>query len=57
MKKHDKIVLLEKSKLHSIKFLISKVLIDSYIIHDQFFSVNSMLRENNEMKEEIKTSV
>ena len=33
--------------------LISKALIDSYISHDEFVSVN-VLREYSEMKEEIK---
>ena len=36
-KKHDKIVLLGKSKLNTIEVLISKVLIDSYISHDELF--------------------
>ena len=35
-KKHHKIVLLAKSKLNSIKVLISKALIDSNICHDDF---------------------
>ena len=35
-KKHDKIVLLAKTKLNSIEFLISKALIDSVISHDEF---------------------
>ena len=53
-KKYDKIVLLGKDKLNSIEVLISKILIDSYITHDEFVSVNNVLRENNEMKNEIK---
>ena len=56
-KKHDKIVLLGKTKLGSIEVLISKVLINSYISHDEFFSLNNLLREYNEMKEEIKNYV
>ena len=52
--KQDKIVLLTKSKLNSIEVLISKSLIDSYIIHDEFVSVNNILGEHYEMKEEIK---
>ena len=35
-KKHDKIVLLAKTKLNSIKFFISKTLINSVISHDKF---------------------
>ena len=51
-KKHEKIVLLGKSKLNSIEIQISKALIDSYISHDEFVSVNNVLREYNKMKEE-----
>ena len=39
-KKHDKIVLLAKSKLNSIKVLISKALIDSVISHNEFVLIN-----------------
>ena len=53
-KKHDKIVLLAKSKWNSIEVLISKALIDSNIIHDQFFLINNALKELYDMKEEIK---
>ena len=35
-KKHDKIVLLGKVKLNTIKVLISKTLLESYISHDEF---------------------
>ena len=35
-KKHEKIVLLAKSKLNSREVLISEVFIDSYISHDKF---------------------
>ena len=52
--KHDKIVLLRKTKLRAIEILISKALIDSYISHDEFVLVNKVLREYNKMKEEIK---
>ena len=54
-KKHDKIVLLAKDKLNTIKTLISKVLIDLYISHDEFVLVNNVVREYNEIKEEIKS--
>ena len=53
-KKHDKIVLLGNDKLNTIEVLISKALIDSYISHDEFVSVYNVLREFNEMREEIK---
>ena len=54
--KYDKIVLLGKEKLNTIKFLISKSLIDSYISHDEFVSINNVLREYNDMNKEIKKS-
>ena len=53
--KYDKIVLLVKTKLDTIKDLFSKFLIDSYISHDKFVSVNNALREYNEMKEKKKS--
>ena len=53
-KKHDHIVMLIKTKLNSIEVLIFNALIDSYINHDKFISVNNVLRGYNEMKEEIK---
>ena len=53
-KKHDKIVLLAKRKLDTIEVLVFKSLINSYISHANFFSVNNLLREYNEVKEEIK---
>ena len=53
-KKHDKIVFLAKSKLNSIEVLISKTLIDTAVSHDEFVLINNVLKEYNEMKEEIK---
>ena len=44
-KKYNEIVLLGKAKLDTTKLLISKVLIDSYISHGEFVSVNNVLRE------------
>ena len=35
-KKHDKILLLAKSKLNSVEVLFSKALVDSNFIHDEF---------------------
>ena len=46
--------MLGKDKLNAIEVLISKALIDSYISHDEFVSLNNVLREYYEMKEEIK---
>ena len=53
-KKHDKKILLAKSKLNPIEGLISKVLIDSVISHDEFILINNVLKEYNEIKEETK---
>ena len=53
-KKHEKIVLLGKDKLNRIEILISKAIIDSYICHDEFVSVNNVLRQYYEIKNEIK---
>ena len=53
-KKHDKILLLGKDKLNTVEVLISKALIDLYISHDKFVSVNDIFVEYYEMKEEIK---
>ena len=44
-KKHDKIVLLAKSKLDSTEVLSSKVLVDSNISHDQFILIHNLLRK------------
>ena len=44
-KKHEKVVLLGKTKLDTIEVLISNVLIDSYISHDEFVSVTNVFRE------------
>ena len=41
-KKHDKIVLLAKSKLNKIKVLKSKTLIDSIISHHEFVLINNV---------------
>ena len=36
--------------------MISKALIDSYIIYDEFVLVNNVLRKYDNMKEEIKNT-
>ena len=36
-KKYDKVVLLGKDMLNTIKLIISRALIDSYVSHDEFF--------------------
>ena len=56
-KKHDKEVLLAKSKLCSLEVLISKALIDSNISHDQLVLMNNVLKEYDDMKEEIRNLI
>ena len=50
-KKHDKTVLLARTKLNSIKVLLSKDLIDSNINHDKFVLISNVLKEYGKMKE------
>ena len=52
-KKHDKILMLAKSKLDSIETLVSQALIDMEIIHEEF---NAIIREK-EKCERIKENV
>ena len=47
-------MLLGKDKLNTLEVLNSKTSIDSCNSHDEFVSVNNVLREGNEMKEKIK---
>ena len=49
-------MLLGKVRLDTIEFLITKALINWCIGHHKFVSVNNVLREYNELKEEIKNS-
>ena len=51
-KKYDKVVLL--AKLNSIEVLISKALTDSYISRNGFVLINNVLKEFDDMKQEIK---
>ena len=53
-KKQDKTALLGKAKLTGIEVLISKALIDSNISYDDFFIINNVLKEYDDMKKEIK---
>ena len=53
-KRPVEIVLLGKDKLDTIEVLFSKALIHSYVSHDEFVSINNILRKYNEMKKEIK---
>ena len=51
---HNKILLLAKFKLNRIEVLISEASIDSNISDDEFVSINNVLKEYGNMKEEIK---
>ena len=50
---HDKILLLGKDTLNTIETLISKTLINSYINHDEFLSVNNVLREYDKINNSV----
>ena len=43
-----------KFRLNSTEVLISKALIDSVISHNEFVLINNVLKEYDQMKEEIK---
>ena len=55
-KKHNKIVLLAKSKLNSIEVLICKVLVDLNISHGVLILINNVLKSFYDMKKEIENS-
>ena len=55
-KKHGKVILLARSTSNSIEVLISKVLIDSNISHQEFALINNVLKEFHDMTEEIQNS-
>ena len=46
--------MLAKDKLNSMEVLIFKALINSNISHDEFVLINNLLKEYDNMKEEIK---
>ena len=54
--KHEKIILLAKSKFNRIEVLISIALVDSVISDDEFFLLNNILIQYSKMKEDIKNS-
>ena len=53
-KKYDKVVLLAKAKFNRMEVLISMTLIDSSINKEEFVLINNVLKEYDDMKEEIK---
>ena len=54
-KKHDKILVLAKSKLNSIETLVSQALIDGEIIHEEFITILNEKDKYDKMKEDIST--
>ena len=54
--KHNKRLLLAKTKLTTIEVLISKALSNSNISCDEFVSIDNVLIDYDEMKKEIKNS-
>ena len=53
-KKHDKILMLAKSKLNSIDTLISQALIDMDICHEEFITILKEKDRYEIMKENLK---
>ena len=54
-KKHDKILVLAKSKLNSIESLVSQALIDLEISHEKFITILNEKGKYEKMKEDIRT--
>ena len=55
-KKHNKIVVLAKSKLNSIETLISQALIDLDISHKEFKTTVNEIEKYEQMKESIRNT-
>ena len=53
MNKHNKIVMLTKSKLNSMEILISEALIDFEISHEEFKTIANEKEKYEKMKEDI----
>ena len=54
-KKHDKILMLAKSKLNSIETLISQALIDMEISHEEFITVLKEKDKYEKMKDNLRS--
>ena len=52
-KKHDKILMLAKSRLNSIKILISQALIDMDMSHEEFVTIVKEKDKDEKMKENL----
>ena len=53
-KKHDKVLMLPKSKLNSIETLVSQVLIDMEISHEEFITILKEKDKYENMKENVR---
>ena len=53
-KKHDKIIMLAKTKLNSIKTLVSKALIDMEISHEEYSTILKEKDKYEKMKENVR---
>ena len=54
-KKHDKILMLAKSKLNSIETLVSQALIDIEISHEEFAAILKVKDKYKNMKENVRS--
>ena len=54
-KKHDKILMLAKSKLNSIETLISQALIDMEISHEEFITILNEKDKYERMKDNLRS--
>ena len=55
-KKHNKILMLPKSKLDSIVTLVSQALVDMEISHERFNAINREKRKYERMKENVRSA-
>ena len=56
-KKHDKVLMLAKSKLNSIETLVSQALIDMEISHEEFISIFKVKDKYEKTKENVRISM
>ena len=54
-KKHDKILIVVKSKLNSIETLVSQALIDMEISHEEFIAIFKEKDKYEKMKENLRS--
>ena len=54
-KKHDKVIMLAKSKLNSIEILISQALIDMDISHEEYITILKEKDKYEKMKDNLRS--